>query len=46
MLFCMGDNRMRSLDSRYPEVGFVPEKKLVGSVLVRLLPLENIGRVN
>lgn len=45
MLFCMGDNRMRSLDSRYPEVGFVAEKKLVGSVLVRLLPLENIGRV-
>ena len=45
MLFCMGDNRMRSLDSRYPEVGFVPKDRLVGSILVRLLPFDHIGRV-
>ncbi len=44
-LFCMGDNRMRSLDSRYSEVGFVPEDKLVGKVLIRLLPLEHIGSI-
>lgn len=44
--FCMGDNRMRSLDSRYKEVGFIPQSKLVGSVLVRLLPFDNIGKVN
>lgn len=44
-LFCMGDNRMRSLDSRYSEVGFIPQKKLVGSVLVRLLPFDAMGRV-
>lgn len=44
--FCMGDNRMRSLDSRYQEVGFVPQNRLVGSVLVRLLPIDNIGKVN
>lgn len=43
--FCMGDNRMRSLDSRYPEVGFVPQNRLVGSILVRLLPTDHIGRV-
>ena len=43
--FCMGDNRSRSLDSRYPEVGFVPKKKLVGSILVRLLPTNHIGRI-
>lgn len=44
-LFCMGDNRRNSLDSRYSEVGFVPESRLVGNVLVRLLPLQNIGHV-
>ena len=44
-LFCMGDNRRNSLDSRYSEVGFVPESRLVGNVLVRLFPLQNIGRV-
>ncbi|WAW15169.1 signal peptidase I [Peptostreptococcus equinus] len=44
-LFCMGDNRSRSLDSRYPEVGFVPEKKLVGNILVRLLPINSLGPV-
>lgn len=43
--FCMGDNRMRSFDSRYPDVGFVPKNKLVGSVLVRLLPVSHAGRV-
>lgn len=45
-LFCMGDNRLRSLDSRYSEVGFVKEKNLVGSVLVRLLPVNKIGVVD
>src|SRR3712207_5204123 len=44
-VFCMGDNRMRSLDSRYSEVGYVPENKLIGTVLVRLLPVSNIGSV-
>ncbi|WP_235899029.1 signal peptidase I [Peptostreptococcus porci] len=44
--FCMGDNRMRSLDSRYQEVGFVPQERLVGTVLIRLLPFSNIGKVN
>ena len=41
----MGDNRRNSLDSRYSEVGFVQESRLVGNVLVRLFPLQNIGTV-
>lgn len=44
-LFCMGDNRMRSLDSRYTEVGYVPENKIIGTVLVRLLPISSMGTV-
>lgn len=44
-LFCMGDNRSRSLDSRYPEVGFVSEENLIGSIMIRLLPLDSLGPV-
>lgn len=45
-VFCMGDNRQRSLDSRYPDVGFIKEDKIVGSVLVRLLPTNKMGLVD
>lgn len=44
-VFCMGDNRMRSLDSRYSEVGYVPVNKIIGTVLVRLLPISSMGVV-
>jgi len=41
MLFCMGDNRLNSLDSR--TLGFVDQKRIVGKAVFRLFPLSKIG---
>ncbi|MDO5491879.1 MAG: signal peptidase I [Bacillota bacterium] len=41
-LFCMGDNREVSLDSRSPEVGNVDEDDVVGKAVVRLFPFNQI----
>lgn len=43
--FCLGDNRPVSLDSRYPEVGPVTRKEIVGKVFVRIWPLNRFGKV-
>ena len=45
-IFAMGDNREKSLDSRYDEVGLVDEDDLMGKVSVRLYPLNRIGFVD
>ena len=45
-IFAMGDNREKSLDSRYDEVGLVDEEDLMGKVSVRLYPLNRIGFVD
>ena len=45
-LFAMGDNRENSNDSRFPDVGMVDEDEVLGKVMVRLLPLDNIGKVD
>lgn len=42
-LFCMGDNREVSIDSRSEEVGFVDQDTIVGKAVFRLLPLSKIG---
>ena len=43
-LFCMGDNREVSLDSRSSEVGNVDEDTVVGKAVVRLYPFNEITR--
>lgn len=41
-LFCCGDNRDVSVDSRSDRVGFVSEDDIVGKVVLRLFPFNSI----
>ena len=43
--FVLGDNRAASVDSRSAAVGFVAEEQLVGKVIFRLWPPDEIGPV-
>lgn len=45
-VFAMGDNREKSLDSRYEDVGLVNEEDIMGKVMIRLFPFNNIGKVD
>lgn len=42
--FCMGDNRVGSVDSRRREVGCPTSDQIVGKVIVRLYPFNKIQR--
>lgn len=42
-LFCMGDHRRASTDSRYAEVGCVAEDQMVGKLMFRIWPLNKFG---
>lgn len=44
-VFCMGDNRLHSTDSRYSEVGCIEYEKIAGKVFFRLYPFNKIGIV-
>lgn len=44
-LFVMGDNRNVSADSRSVQVGFVDERRVLGKVLLRITPLNKLGKV-
>lgn len=41
-VFAMGDNRDNSLDSRFQEVGFVDDEKIIGKILFRVFPFDKI----
>lgn len=40
--YCMGDNRVVSLDSRYSDVGTITEDEIVGKAVLRLFPFNKI----
>lgn len=42
-VFCMGDNRLHSTDSRHMEVGFVKYKDIIGKAMVRVFPFSEIS---
>ena len=44
-VFVMGDNRNGSTDSRTTAIGMIDERRIVGKVLFRLYPLNQIGIV-
>ena len=44
--FVMGDNRPVSADSRNPSVGLVDEDRIMGKVVLRLFPFDQIGPVD
>ena len=37
-IFVMGDNRNRSRDSRYPDIGVIDEREVLGKAVVLLIP--------
>lgn len=40
--FVLGDNRLVSLDSRYPAVGAVDKDEIIGKAIVRIFPLKRM----
>ena len=42
-VYIMGDNRNYSWDSRVEEVGIVDERHILGKILYRVMPYDNIG---
>lgn len=45
-VFVMGDYRDTSIDSREKSIGDVEKDKVIGKVLLRIWPLNNLGKVN
>ena len=45
MLFCLGDNRAVSVDSRSSDVGFVAYDSILGKAVFRLYPFNTFGAI-
>ncbi|MBO4235662.1 MAG: signal peptidase I [Firmicutes bacterium] len=45
-VFCLGDNRRISVDSRDDSVGLISYDDILGKVIFRLLPLNKIGLID
>lgn len=43
--FVMGDNRATSVDSRMDEIGCIAEENVIGTVILRLWPLSEFGKL-
>ena len=43
--FCMGDHRSTSVDSRSSTVGCISEEQIVGKIVFRIWPLNQMGRL-
>lgn len=41
--FCVGDQRLTSIDSRHTSVGCISEEQIVGKIVFRVWPLSNLG---
>ena len=44
-LFVMGDNRNGSTDSRDSRIGLIDERQILGHVVLRIFPIQDIGVV-
>lgn len=44
-VYCMGDNRLHSTDSRHLEVGFVRYEQIIGKAVVRIFPFSDFKLV-
>lgn len=45
-IFCLGDHRSTSVDSRNTAVGCIAEEQIVGKIVFRVWPLNKIGALN
>lgn len=42
-IFCLGDNRAVSIDSRHEQVGFIAQEQILGKPFLRIWPLSRVG---
>lgn len=45
-VFCLGDNRLVSVDSRDDSVGFISYDDIMGKVVFRLFPIRKFGKID